>query len=98
MKSLRHLPPPTGNIEVKQADGIMKEEPCHLTVTQPGGDRVPIPTKGVTVSTLMLGVHFVPKGHGTPHTKAMRQKGFEWADRLTTRPLPARDAWLSFTI
>ena len=98
MKSLRNLPPPTGNIEVKQADGSMKEEPCHLTVTQPGGDRVPIPTKDVTASTLMLGVHFDSKGDGTRHIKAMQQKGFEWADRLTTRPLPAIDAWLSFTI
>ena len=85
MKSLQNLPPPTGNIKVKQADGSMTEEPCHLTVTQPGGDRVPIPTKDVTASTLMLGVHFVPKGDGTPHIKAMRKQGFEWADRLTTR-------------
>ena len=27
MKSLRHLPPPTGNIEMKQANGSMEEEP-----------------------------------------------------------------------
>ena len=46
----------------------------------------------------MLGVHFVPKDDGTPHIQAMRQKGIEWADRLTTHPLPASDAWLSFTI
>ena len=26
----------------------------------------------------------------------MCKKGYDWADRLTTRPLPPRDSWLSF--
>ena len=46
----------------------------------------------------MLGVHFVPAGNGMHHTNAMKEKGLEWVDSLTTRPLHPREAWLSLAI
>ena len=46
----------------------------------------------------MLGVHFSPVGDGTTHAEAMRGKGMDWVDKMKTKPLPTRDAWLSLFI
>ena len=71
-------------------------EVSHLKILQPDGSQVPIPTKDVTVPTEMLGLHFAPVGNGFHHMEAMKKKGLQWIDCLTTRPLPARDVWVGF--
>jgi len=96
LKPLSKLPAPSARVEVTQKDGLIKLEPSHISVPQPDGSSVPIPTKDVTEATEMLGMFFAPIGNGVPHIEAMREKGFTWADRLMTRPLPSRGAWLSF--
>jgi len=96
LKPLSKLPAPSAWVDVTQKDGSIKLEPSHISVPQPDGSSVPIPTKDVTEATEMLGMFFAPIGNSVPHIEAMREKGFTWADRLMTRPLPSRDAWLSF--
>ena len=44
----------------------------------------------------MLGIFFAPDGNSKQHIRQMCKKGFDWADRLATKPLPMADAWLSF--
>src|SRR6056300_74745 len=44
----------------------------------------------------MLGLNYAPLGNSIGHIEAMVGKGEEWGDKLTTRPLPRRDAWMSF--
>ena len=44
----------------------------------------------------MLGVFFTPVGDGMHHMAAVKEKGLNWLDKCTTKPLPNRDAWLSF--
>jgi hypothetical protein len=70
--------------------------PSHISISQPDGSVVPIPTRDVTEATEMLGVFFKPQGTSLVHVQQMCKKGYDWADRLATRPLPPRDAWLSF--
>ena len=85
-------------MEVKQKDGTVKLAPSHISIPQPNGAPANIPTMDVSEATKMLGVLFAPVGNGIPHIKMMREKGLEWVDKLTTRPLPKRDAWLSLFI
>ncbi len=70
----------------------------HITIPQPDGSDLPIQTKEVTDASKMLGIHFATVGDGTTHIEQMRQKGLDWVDRVQTRPLPPRDAWLSFNL
>ena len=39
-----------------------------------------------------------PLKYRMPHTEMMREKELKWVDKLTTRPLSKRDAWLSLFI
>ena len=44
----------------------------------------------------MLGVYFCPTGEGGNHVTSMTANGEGWLDRLQAKPLPTKDAWLSF--
>ena len=70
--------------------------PAHITVPQLDGTKAFIQTHEVTDASKMLGLHFAPCGNLTTRIEKMRQKGLDWADCLTTKPLPRRDAWFSF--
>jgi hypothetical protein len=98
MKEIKDMPEPSAWVESKQEDGSIKLLPSHISVSQPDGTRIPIPTLEVTDASKMLGVYSCPAGDGVPHMEAMIAKGEEWVDQLKTRPLPPRDAWLSFLV
>ena len=61
----------------------------------PDGSTPRIPTLEVTQESEMLGVFFSPAGDGRSHLRKMKEKGTLWAERLRTRPLSRRDAWMS---
>ena len=82
LKPLKKLPEPACLIEVKQKDGSLAYEPSHISVLQPDGSRVPIPTMDVSAPTQMLGAYFAPIGNGVPHMEAMKEKGLKWIDNL----------------
>jgi len=92
MNQNTHLPLPGSYIPQDEGPSA----PSHITIPQPNGTQVPIPTRDVTVASEMLGIFFAPLGKGTEHIKAMCKKGFQWADRLSSRPLRVSDAWVSF--
>ena len=92
LKKVKELPPPLG--VVQQKDGTLA--PAQFYVPTPPAGRALIPTLEVTEESEMLGTFYASASDGTRHLTEMRGKGFEWADRLTTRPLPRCDAWLSF--
>jgi len=98
LKTLSQLPDPVALVEVKQKDGSVKLAPSHISIPQPNGAPVYIPTMDVSEATKMLGVLFAPIGNGIPHIEMMREKGLDWVDKLKTRPLHKRDAWLSLFI
>jgi len=56
--------------------------PSHISVTQPDGSTVPIPTLEVDEPSKMLGIYFCPAGDGTKHVTSMTAKGASWLDRL----------------
>ena len=95
MKRRRQLPQPQCMVEIEEK-GKKRQVPSHISIPQPDGSTAPIPTRDVTEATEMLGVFFKPLGDSLDHIKEMCAKGYEWADRLDLRPLPPRDAWLSF--
>ena len=92
LKELEDLPAPIG--EVVRKDGTIA--PAHITIPQPDGSVLPIVTLNVDEPSKMLGMHFAPIGDTTHHMEMMKKKGLDWVDRIATRPLPRRDAWLSF--
>ncbi len=91
MKSLSNLPEPSLYISVGN-----KLCPLHISIPQPVGPDAPIITHDVTTASKMLGVHFSPAGNSLTHVKHMVQKGLDWVDCLLSKPLPRRDALLSF--
>jgi hypothetical protein len=44
----------------------------------------------------MLGVHFSPAGNLSTHVQHIVHEGLDWVNCLHSKPLPRRDAWLSF--
>jgi hypothetical protein len=88
------LPEPTALIP--QADD--HPLPSHMTVPLPDDTNAPIPTLPPTTASLMLGMWFVPASQGTKHMHEMCKKGYNWAHRLSSRPLSHSDAWTSFTL
>jgi hypothetical protein len=70
----------------------------HLTVSLPDGSTAPIPTIPTAEASLMLGIWFGPSSTGTKHVKEKCRKGFIWADKLHSCPLPPSEAWASFTL
>ena len=75
LKTLTDLTEPTEWVESKNNDGKLSREPSHISVPQPSGVSVPVPTKDVSDPTLMVGVHYVPRGNGIYHIDAMKNKG-----------------------
>ena len=62
--------------------------PSHLRVPLPDGTSAPIPTLSNEETSLMLGIHWSPSLGGKVHIEEMAKKGYNWADRMTSRPLP----------
>ncbi len=73
-----------------------KIAPLHLQVLLPDGTTAPIPTLCNDDASLMLGVHLGPASGGEPHIREMVQKGYIWADKMKSCPLPPNLAWQSF--
>ncbi len=70
--------------------------PSHLRVPLPDGTAAPIPTLRNEDASLMLGVWAGPASGGSKHIREMARKGYTWADRMKSRPLPTNLAWKSF--
>jgi hypothetical protein len=70
--------------------------PLHLRVPLPDGTSAPIPTLRNEAASLMLGVWAGPTSGGGKHIREMARKGYTWADRIKSRPLPPNLAWKSF--
>ena len=85
---------PTPSSLITMPDGSIA--PSHLRVPLPDGTSAPIPTLSNEETSLMLGVHWSPSSGGKVHIKEMAKKGYNWADRMTSRPLPHELAWKSF--
>ena len=92
LQELKDLP--EAGYEVELPDGTLAA--AYILIPQSDGTEVPIVTHTVAVASKMLGLIFAPVGGSSAHVDAMVGKGMDWADRLTTRPLQRRDAWLSF--
>ena len=82
-----------GRAKLKSLSQLPKQE---MLIPQPDGSTKPIPLKRVREEMETLGVFYAPEGDSTTHIRAMKQKGFDWLDRLRTNPLHPRDGWLSF--
>ena len=67
LETLRHLQTPGFSVEVKEKG----HQPAHITVPQPDGSNVPIPTVDVTEATEMLGILFAPTGNSGAHIVRM---------------------------
>jgi hypothetical protein len=74
-----------------------KLAPLHLRVPLPDGTTAPIPTLRNYDASLMLGIYFGPTSGGGKHVCEMSRKGYLWADRMRSHPLPPALAWQSFT-
>ena len=86
---LRNLSEPKAWVDVKHnADSrkLQYLDPSHMSVLQLDGSPTHIAMKDVTKATGMLVRLCI---------EAMKAKGTKRADRQITRPLPARDTWLS---
>ncbi len=84
LRPIRSLPPPSEYITL--ANGTMA--PSHMRVPLPDGTSAPIPTLRNEDASLMLGVWVGPASGGTMHVWEMACKGYNWADRMKSRPLP----------
>jgi hypothetical protein len=73
-------------------------DPSHLRVPLPNGTSEPIPTLKNKETSLMLGVNWSPLSGGGTHVGEMAKKGYNWADRMRSRPLPHNLAWKSFNL
>jgi hypothetical protein len=67
-------------------------DPLHIP--QPDGTRVPIHLKAISDPEKKLGVHTCPTGDFSYHVAHILTTGSEYAERLGSRRLPARDAWM----
>ncbi len=92
LRPIQSLPPPSGYIAL--ADGTTA--PSHTRVPLPDGTLSPIPTLLNEDISLLLGVWFGPASGGATHVRAMARKGYNWVDRMKSRPLPHDLAWRSF--
>jgi hypothetical protein len=94
MRTIRSLPTPTALIAMP--DG--STAPSHLRVPLSDGTSAPIPTLRNDDTSLMLGVHWSPTLGGGTQVVEMAKKGYNWADRMRSRPLPYNLAWKSFNL
>jgi hypothetical protein len=70
--------------------------PSHMRVPLPDGTSAPIPTLRNEDASFMLGIGVGPASGGTTHVREMARKGYNWVDRMKSRPLPHDLAWRSF--
>ena len=60
----------------------MKLEASHISIPQPDGAHIRIPTKNASFASELLGILYAPRGNGVPHMEMMGNKELVWADRL----------------
>ncbi|KAL7469091.1 hypothetical protein ACHAXS_009345 [Conticribra weissflogii] len=77
---------------------IRELPPTPLVIPQPGGTPVPICLKEVSESTETLGAYSNPAGNYTAQLYEMVVKGNKWFDRLHSRYLKPRSAWMSLML
>ena len=77
-------------------DGSEYKAPAHVTVKQPDGSRQPIRTHDLEDAVKMLGFYYSLDAENNEHVKEMVKKGIDWVDKMNTRKVPCRDAWMSF--
>jgi hypothetical protein len=65
-----------------------------LYIPQQDGARVPICLKAISDPEKKLGVYTCPTGNFSYHVAHILTTGSEYAERLGTQRLPARDAWM----
>ena len=65
-----------------------------LYTPQPDGTRVPIHLKAISDPEKKLGVYTCPMGNFSYHVEQILTIGIEYVERLGSRRLPARDAWM----
>jgi hypothetical protein len=92
LRTISSLPTPSALIIMPNGSTA----PSHLRVPLPDGTSVPIPTLRNEETSLMLGVHWSPSSGGNVHVNKMAKKGYNWADRMKSRPLSDDLAWKSF--
>ena len=92
LRTISALPTPSSLITMPNGSTA----PSHLRVPMPDGTSAPIPTLRNEETSLMLGVHWSPSSGGNVHVNEMAKKGYNWADRMKSRPLPHDLAWKSF--
>ncbi len=92
MRTINALPGSIASITL--SNGVIA--PLHLRVPLPDGTAAPIPTLRNEDASLMLGVWAGPTFGGGKHIRKMACKGYTWADRMKSHPLPPNLAWKSF--
>jgi hypothetical protein len=65
-----------------------------LYIPQPDGTRVTIQLKAISDPEKKLGVYKCPMGNFSYHVAPLLTTGSEYAERLASWRLPARDAWM----
>jgi hypothetical protein len=65
-----------------------------LYIPQPDGTRVPIQLKAISDQEKKLGVYTCPTGHFPYFVAQLLTTGLEYAERLCSWKLLARDAWM----
>jgi hypothetical protein len=65
-----------------------------LYIPQPDGTRAPIQLKAISDPEKKLGVYTCPMGNFSYHVAQLLTTGSEYVERLGSRRLPARDAWM----
>ena len=92
LRTINLLPTPSSLITMPGGSTA----PSHLRVLLPDGTSAPIPTLRNEETSLMLGVHWSPSSSGNVHVNEMAMRGYIWADRMKSCPLPHDLAWKSF--
>ncbi len=82
MKSVLNLPAP--QCYISEGDEML---PSHIAIPQPVGPYLSKVTHDVTRATTMLGVHFSLARNLATHVEHMVQKGLNWVDCLSSRPV-----------
>ena len=72
LKKIKDLPTPRSLIG---PDGTGESATSHISISQPDGSRVAVPTLEVDAPSNMLGVYFCPAGNGKTHVTSMTAKG-----------------------
>jgi hypothetical protein len=84
LRPIRSLPPQSGYVTLTNGTTA----PSHMRVPLPDVTSAPIPTLRNEDASLMLGVWVGPASSGVTHVQEMARKGYNWADRIKSHPLP----------